>query len=99
MLKEREYLDCIEAIYAWMDGCIPKWTELGSNQAKLAEEMKEWLEDPNDEELADVFIALIFGARQRGFDFPAEIMKKVKKNIQRRWVWDEEAQVYHHAPE
>ena len=89
--------DTVVDIYSWMDRCIPNWDRLEPTGAKIREEMREWLESEENEELADVFIATVFGLRLRGIDFADLVKTKMATNWERTWVWDEAAGVYHHA--
>jgi hypothetical protein len=89
--------DTVVDIYRWMDMCVPNWEHLEPTGAKIGEEMREWLDSEENEELADVFIATVFGLRLRGIDFAELVKAKMAVNWERTWVWDEERGVYHHA--
>lgn len=67
-------------------------------RSKVAEEAREWLADQDDdEELADMVIAILAYAAKKGIDIRQLIDKKMGKNLARTWEWDAERGVYHHV--
>jgi len=64
--------------------------------AKLLEEMREFVEEPSAEELADVMITFFIYEELAERDYTVDVLAKNEVNRNRTWHFDEEAGTYHH---
>lgn len=83
-------------IKAWADAQFPGRTLEGLYN-KLKDEIREFIDTPTPDELADVFILILDWAEMNGWNMQQAINRKMNINLNRQWILDPSRGVWQHV--
>lgn len=86
-----------EMVQAWANQAVPKRTYKSTLTKMVMEEIPEFLQTPNAEELADIWILLLDIGVQLGIDPVEAVLDKMEVNANRTFVFDKDAGFYNHV--